>query len=77
MKYVYEPFNTLIESDKLFCIGHRGGAWEGPENCMETFKKFDHLEHMFELDVCLTKDHQLVVHHDATLTRLTGRPLSI
>jgi hypothetical protein len=30
MKYAYEPFNSLIESDKLLCIGHRGGAWEGP-----------------------------------------------
>lgn len=73
MKYVYEPFNNLIESNKVFCIGHRGGAWEGPENCLETFIKHDELLHMFELDVCLTKDKKLVVHHDATLSRLCGK----
>lgn len=28
---------------------------------------------MFELDVCLTKDKKLVVHHDATLKRLCGK----
>ncbi len=27
MKYSYEPFNNLVESNKVFCIGHRGGAW--------------------------------------------------
>lgn len=32
---------------------------------------------MFELDVCLTKDKKLVVHHDATLGRLCGKALSI
>ncbi len=32
---------------------------------------------MFELDVCLTKDKKLVVHHDATLGRLTGKSLAI
>ena len=32
---------------------------------------------MFELDVCLTKDKKLVVHHDATLMRLCGKALSI
>ena len=32
---------------------------------------------MFELDVCLTKDKKLVVHHDATLIRLCGKALSI
>jgi glycerophosphoryl diester phosphodiesterase len=31
-KYKYPPFNDLIESNALFCIGHRGGGWEGPEN---------------------------------------------
>lgn len=27
---------------------------------------------MFELDVCLTKDKKLVVHHDSTLSRTCG-----
>lgn len=77
MKYSYEPFNYLIETNKVFCIGHRGGAWEGPENTLEVFRKHDTLLHMFELDVCLTKDKKLVVHHDATLIRLCGKSHSI
>lgn len=32
---------------------------------------------MFELDVCLTKDNQLVVHHDANLIRTCGRDILI
>jgi glycerophosphoryl diester phosphodiesterase len=27
---------------------------------------------MFELDICITKDNQLVVHHDTSLRRTTG-----
>lgn len=33
-KYNYHAFNDLIESDAAFCIGHRGGGWEGPENTL-------------------------------------------
>ena len=32
---------------------------------------------MFELDVCLTKDKQLVVHHDANVLRTCGEPIKI
>ena len=32
---------------------------------------------MFELDVCLTKDKQLVVHHDANVSRTTGKSIFI
>ena len=32
---------------------------------------------MFELDVCLTKDKQLVVHHDANVLRTCGKPIAI
>ena len=27
MKYTYEVFNSLVDSDKLLCIGHRGGSY--------------------------------------------------
>ena len=39
---------------------------------METFKKNHKHSHMFELDVCITKDKKLVVHHDFHLNRLCG-----
>lgn len=71
-RYKYPPFNDLVDTDSAFCIGHRGGAWEGPENTMELFMKNNEKVHMFELDVCLTKDKKLVVHHDSSLSRTCG-----
>jgi glycerophosphoryl diester phosphodiesterase len=32
---------------------------------------------MFELDVCFTKDKQLVVNHDSNLLRTTGKNVDI
>ncbi len=32
---------------------------------------------MFELDVCETKDHHLVVHHDTHLNRTTGKDKNV
>ena len=32
---------------------------------------------MFELDVCLTRDKKLVVHHDAFLNRTCGKDIEI
>jgi glycerophosphoryl diester phosphodiesterase len=39
---------------------------------MEVFKATSKTSHMFELDICITKDNQLVVHHDTSLRRTTG-----
>lgn len=71
-RYAYEPFNQLIDAPALFCIGHRGGGFEGPENTIELFRSTAKVSHMFELDLCVTKDGQLVVHHDASLRRTCG-----
>lgn len=46
-RYKYEPFNNLIESNSMYCIGHRGGGWEGPENTIELFKQNYNRLHMF------------------------------
>jgi len=49
-------------------IGHRGAAGLAPENTLAAFNKAcDIGVNAVELDVLLTKDHQLVVHHDYTL----------
>lgn len=53
---------------------HRGGSAKGyPENCIATF---DHTLHstfsMLEIDPRLTKDGEVVVHHDTTLERTTN-----
>lgn len=56
-------------------IGHRGGAAEGHENSLHAFDKgLTNGMQMIELDCHLTKDHQTIVHHDASVDRTTGQP---
>lgn len=52
---------------------HRGGAGPGyPENCIETFEHtLRQTFSMLEIDPRVTKDGQIVIHHDATLDRTT------
>lgn len=52
---------------------HRGGAGPGfPENCLETFEHtLRHTFAMLEIDPRMTKDGEIVIHHDATLDRTT------
>jgi glycerophosphoryl diester phosphodiesterase len=50
---------------------HRGGAFEAPENTLAAFAHSATLGiDLFELDVHLTKDKQVVVYHDHTVDRL-------
>lgn len=62
----------MIDSPAVVCVAHRGGAFEGPENTMERFREGEGVRHVIELDVCLTKDKQIVVCHDPNLLRLCG-----
>ena len=54
-------------------IAHRGSREEGlPENTLSAFK--DAIAagtNVIELDVWLTKDNEVVIHHDESLTRMT------
>lgn len=51
---------------------HRGGAAEAPENTMRSFEHSAALGvDLFELDVHLTKDKQVVVYHDDTVDRVS------
>ncbi len=52
---------------------HRGGSAKGyPENCIATFEHtLGSTYSMLEIDPRLTKDGEVVVHHDATLERTT------
>lgn len=54
-------------------IGHRGARHEAPENTVEGFiwAQQHGCEH-FELDIQLSRDHELMVFHDTTLHRTTG-----
>lgn len=53
-------------------IGHRGARREAPENTLAGFRYLRALgiDHV-ELDVRLSRDHQLVVIHDTTVNRTT------
>ena len=53
-------------------VAHRGGAADAPENTLAAFRSARARgADMFELDVRLTRDDQLIVIHDATLTHTT------
>lgn len=53
-------------------IGHRGAMGYAPENTLASFQKaIDMGATMLELDVHLTRDHELVVIHDSDLARTT------
>jgi len=53
-------------------IAHRGASGTCPENTLVAFRRAAELgAHMIELDVQLTRDHEVVVMHDWTLDRTT------
>lgn len=54
-------------------IAHRGSRIEGlPENTISAFRAAAAAEaHIIELDVWLSKDGKVVVHHDEDFTRMT------
>lgn len=59
---------------KLFNIGHRGAAGLAPENTLSAFQKACETGvDAVELDVFLTADDNIVVHHDYTLKPETTR----
>ncbi|CAM4046953.1 hypothetical protein CCOS865_01783 [Pseudomonas reidholzensis] len=54
--------------------GHRGAKGEAPENTLTSFRQcLAHGVNRCELDLHLSADNQLMVIHDATLKRTTGR----
>lgn len=58
---------------KLLNIAHRGARGFAPENTLEAFAKGAEFGcHMFELDVHLSKDGELIVVHDDTLLRCSN-----
>lgn len=66
---------------KAKVIAHRGGAHLWPENTLEAFEQAIKLGvHGLEFDLQLSKDGQLMVHHDSQLkpagTRLAGSYLT-
>tara|TARA_R110002124_G_scaffold52221_5_gene150506 strand:- start:12226 stop:12957 length:732 start_codon:yes stop_codon:yes gene_type:complete len=59
---------------KPLIYGHRGARGEAPENTLPSFQKaLDTGVTRVELDLHLSADQQLMVIHDPTLKRTTGR----
>ena len=64
--------SLLIGSAKVLNIAHRGARAFAPENTLVAFAKAKHFGcDMFELDVRLSQDGEVVVYHDDHLRRCT------
>ncbi|NIM95633.1 MAG: glycerophosphodiester phosphodiesterase [Anaerolineales bacterium] len=60
-------------TDAPLVIAHRGASAYAPENTIASFKAAIELNaQAVEMDVMLTKDKQIIVHHDRTLDRTTN-----
>lgn len=65
--------HPFFSATRPLVFAHRGGARLAPENTMAAFKNGLRLgADGLELDVRLSSDHEVVVHHDATLDRTTS-----
>ena len=54
-------------------IAHRGASYDAPENTLESVKLgWEQKADAVEVDVFLSKDGQVVLHHDATTKKLAG-----
>ncbi|MCP3028487.1 glycerophosphodiester phosphodiesterase family protein [Halobacillus sp. A5] len=64
--------SNLKNENQVLNIAHRGASGYAPENTMAAFDKaVDMKADMFELDVQMSKDGELVVIHDTTVDRTT------
>ncbi len=68
-----ELIHPLLDHQGPIAIAHRGGSLENEENTLPAFAHaaalgYSHLE----TDVHLTRDGEVVVHHDPTLQRMMG-----
>jgi glycerophosphoryl diester phosphodiesterase len=62
------PVNVKQPAEKIDIIGHRGAAGLTPENTLSAFRRACEIGvAAVELDVLLTADNKIVVHHDYTL----------
>ena len=76
-------YNEVMKSLISDLIAHRGmhGTYQGaknfPENSLSAFKRTLLANYAIELDIHLTKDHQLAVFHDHNTKRLTGKSFNL
>lgn len=67
------PNHPFLDHPRPIAFAHRGGSLEVEENTMPAFAHAVALGYSHvELDVHATHDGAVVIHHDATLERMTG-----
>ncbi len=71
-----EVINTYLEEKSFtrtpIMIGHRGNPGVAPENTLSGFMKaYENGADIFEVDVEVTKDGEVIIMHDNTITRTT------
>lgn len=67
------PEDKMYRLPERGLCAHRGAMDTHPENTLPAFRAaVEAGAHMIEMDVCLTKDNQMVLMHDATVDRTTN-----
>ena len=62
----------------MIIVGHRGARGLAPENTLASFEKaIEHHVDMLECDLRVTKDAQIVLHHDRNLQAPDGQKYAI
>jgi glycerophosphoryl diester phosphodiesterase len=65
----FSQVSVKQKANKCYVIGHRGAAGLAPENTLSAFRRACEIGvDAVELDVLLTADDKIVVHHDYTLS---------
>lgn len=65
--------HPFLDRSGPIAVAHRGGSLEAEENTLAAFERAVGLGYDYvELDVHLTRDGQVVIHHDQSLTRMFG-----
>lgn len=73
MSFASNPDKKVYRLPERGLCAHRGAMDTHPENTLPAFRAaIEAGAHMIELDVCLTKDNQMVIMHDATVDRTTN-----
>ena len=74
-----ENMYTLFEGSSVYIFGHRGFSEKYPENTMASFTACAENIHVngIELDIHLCKSGEVVVCHDYSLERVSGRDVIV
>ena len=72
------PFERVAIFHNTDITAHRGASEDAPENTLGAFRKaIEDMSDVIELDVQMTKDGVVMVTHDTSLRRCTGRNANI